>query len=86
MKPFGGGGRFAGVLGALCLTIFWLALLAPRGLDALFQPFGLYIWLGILAAAVVLPTVAAISGSKGWLVVTFLAAITLAKFFALALS
>ncbi len=70
-----------GVCGILCLGMFWLALLAPKRVDALLQPYGLYVWLGILAAAVLLTTVAAILGSRRWFVVTALGAITFAGFF-----
>jgi hypothetical protein len=79
-------GTIAGVLGILCLTLFWLALLAPQRVDALLRPYGLYVWIGVLAAAVVLPTVAAILGSRRWLFVTALGVMTLAKFFARVMS
>ena len=74
------GSTITGVFGILCLGVFWLALLVPARADALLRPYGLYVWLGVLAAAVVLTIVAAILGSKRWFVVTVLGAITFAWF------
>ncbi len=70
-----------GLLGILCTGLFWLALLAPQRVDVLLRPYGLYVWFGVLLAAVVLPTIAAFAGSKRWLLATALGVITLVKFF-----
>ena len=70
-----------GAVGALCLGVFWFALLMPARADALLRPYGLYVWLVVLASALVLTAVAAILGSKRWFVVTALGAITFAGFF-----
>jgi hypothetical protein len=53
----------------------------PARADALLRPYGLYVWLVVLASALVLTAVAAILGSKRWFVVTALGAITFAGFF-----
>jgi hypothetical protein len=74
--------QVTGLLGAMCLILFWSALLAqPERVDAFLRPYGLYISFGVLAAAVVLPTVAAILGSRRWLFVTALSVLTLVRFF-----
>lgn len=70
-----------GVFGIMCLGVFWLVLLVPARADALLRPYGLYVWLAVLASAVVLTVVAAILGSKRWFVVTALGAITFVGFF-----
>jgi len=70
-----------GLVGILCVGLFWLALLSPARVDAFLRPYGLYVWFGVLLAAVVLPTIAALVGSKRWLFATGLAVITLVKFF-----
>jgi hypothetical protein len=74
-------GALIGLLGVLCIGLFWLALLVPERADALLRPYGLYVWFGVLLGAVILPTVAALAGSKRWLIVTALGVITLVKFF-----
>jgi hypothetical protein len=69
-------------MGTLCLIVFWFALfIAPERVDALLRPYGLYACFCVLLAAVILPTIAAVSGSKLWLFATGLAVITLVKFF-----
>jgi hypothetical protein len=70
-----------GLLGILCVCLFWVALLSPARIDALLRPYGLYVWFGVLLAAIVLPTFAALVGSKRWLFATGLAVITFVKFF-----
>ena len=69
------------MIGILCLGVFWLAVLVPKRADALFRPYGLYVWVAVLASAVALTAVAAILGSKRWFVVTALGAIAFAGFF-----
>jgi hypothetical protein len=71
----------AGAVGVVCLGVFWFAILIPKYADALLRPYGLYVWLAVLASAVLLTAVAAILGSKRWLVVAALGAITFAGFF-----
>jgi hypothetical protein len=67
-----------GWAGVLCLAICWIVRLAPEIADALFlSTFGKFILLGIFLAAAVLPTIAAIRGSKWWLVVAAAGVITL---------
>jgi hypothetical protein len=80
----GSGSRYSnivGSLGILCVGSFWLALLAPERVDKLLRPYGLYAVSGVLVAAVILPSIAAIAGSKRWLFASALAVITLVKFF-----
>ncbi len=56
-----------GTLGPILLLILWLsAKFFPRESDKLLRPYGLFIWLGVLAAAILLPTIAAVRGSKWW--------------------
>jgi hypothetical protein len=69
-----------GVFGTVCLGVFFLALPIPERADEFLRPYGLYAWLSILVAAVVLTTIAAILGSKRWFVVTALGIITLVWF------
>jgi hypothetical protein len=70
-----------GAVGALCPIVTWLALSVPERADALFRPYGLYVLFGVLLAGVILPTAAALAGSKRWLIVTAFGLITLVLFF-----
>lgn len=70
-----------GTLGILCIGLFWLALLAPERVDTLLRPYGLYVWFSVLLAAVLLPSIAAVIGSRWWLIVTALAVFALVKYF-----
>lgn len=70
-----------GWLGVFFLGAFWLALVAPQRVDALLRPYGLFVWFGVLIAAVALPTIAAMRGSRWWLVATGLSVITAVDFF-----
>jgi len=70
-----------GTTGVFCLSAFGLGLLAPEHTGALLRPYGLYVWLCILGAVVVVPTVAAIRGSTLWIPVAVLGAATLVTFF-----
>lgn len=65
------GGKILGWLGVLCLAIFWSVRITPEAGDMLFgaSSVGKFIAVGIFLAAVVLPTIAGIRGSKWWLVV-----------------
>jgi hypothetical protein len=73
--------NIVGSLGILCGVLFWLSLLAPQRFDALLRPYGLYVVLGALLTAVVLPSIAAMTGSKRWLFATAFAVATLVKLF-----
>lgn len=75
-----------GMLGILCLGVFWSALLVPDRTEALLRPYGMYIWLSTLASAVVLTIVAGLLGSRRWFVVSALGAVTFAGFFVRVLS
>jgi hypothetical protein len=59
-----------GALGpALLLSLCLAARLFPRELDKLLRPYGLFVWLGILAGSVLLPTIAALRSSRWWFLV-----------------
>lgn len=59
-----------GVVGPVLLLVLWLtAKFFPRESDSLLRPYGLFVWLGVLAASILLPTIAAIRGSRWWLLV-----------------
>lgn len=71
-----------GSVGLLCVALFCLALWGPpERIDALLRPYGLYVAFGLLLAAILLPSIAAITGSKRWLFVTAFGVVTLVKFF-----
>ncbi len=70
-----------GIVGAALLLLFWLGGLAPEKADALLRPYGLFIWFGVLLAAIVLPTVAAVRASKWWLLLSAVSAFTAVRFF-----
>jgi hypothetical protein len=72
---------FIGLVGIVCIGSLPLALLAPGRVDALLRPYGLFVSLGMLAGGVVLPTVAAVFGSKLWLLIAILGAVALTWFF-----
>jgi hypothetical protein len=74
-----------GLLGAALLTLFFLADLAPKRWDALLYPYGLFVWFGILLAAIALPIIAAIRGSKWWFLLASVSAITAVRVFFLAM-
>jgi hypothetical protein len=66
-----------GLSGAVLLILFFLALQAPpKRLDALLYPYGLFVLFGVLLAAIVLPTIAALRGSKWWFLVAAASTIT----------
>jgi hypothetical protein len=82
MAEVGVRSRLLGGIGVLCLGVSWTVRLAPEIADALFlSSFGKFTLLGILLAAVLLPIVAALTGSKWWLVVTAASGIILADFY-----
>ena len=70
-----------GVLGTALLLLFWLCSFLPRQMDALLRPYGLFIWLAVLAAAILLPTIAAIRSSKWWFLVVIVSLVTAGRFF-----
>jgi hypothetical protein len=71
-----------GWVGVLCLAIYWTARFAPDVADTLaLSSFGKFVVFGSLPAGVLLTTIAAIRGSKWWLVVVAAGAITLADLF-----
>lgn len=75
-----------GVLGGVLLVLFWLGGIAPERSDALLGPYGLLIWFGILMAAIVLPLIAAIRGSKWWYLLVLASAITAVRFYLLVMT
>jgi len=69
-------------MGLLCLAIYWTARFAPDIADRFaLSSFGKFAVFGALLAGMVLTTIAAIRGSKWWLVVVAASAITLADAF-----
>ena len=72
-------GKILGWLGVLCLAIVLMVRLAPQTADDLFgvSTTGKFIAIGIFLAAATLPTIAAVRGSKWWLVVAAVSLITL---------
>jgi hypothetical protein len=67
-----------GWLGVLCLVPYWTARFAPDVADTYASSsFGTFAVFGALLAGVLLTTIAAIRGSKWWLVVVAAGAITL---------
>jgi 1-deoxy-D-xylulose 5-phosphate reductoisomerase len=50
-------------------------------MDALLRPYGLFIWLAVLGAAIILPTIAAIRSSKWWFLVVIVSLVTAGRFF-----
>ena len=59
-----------GVLGPVILLILWFAgKFYPTESDRLLRPYGLFVWLGLLAASIILPLIAAIRSSKWWFLV-----------------
>jgi hypothetical protein len=70
-----------GVLGTALLLLFWLSSFLPRQMDALLRPYGLFIWLAVLAAAILLPMIAAIRSSKWWFLVVIVSLVTAGRFF-----
>ena len=65
--------RTIAVLGALGPTLLLGLFLAGRFFpiesDNLLRPYGLFVWLGVLAGSVLLPTTAALRSSKWWFLV-----------------
>jgi hypothetical protein len=76
-------GMILGWLGVLCLAIFWFVSLAPGIADDLFgvSSVGKFILFGIFLGAAVLPTIAAVKGSKWWLAVAAASLVTLVDSF-----
>jgi hypothetical protein len=70
-----------GVLGTALLLLFWLSSFLPGQMDALLRPYGLFIWLAVLAAAILLPMIAAIRSSKWWFLVVIVSLVTAGRFF-----
>jgi hypothetical protein len=59
-----------GALGPVLLIVLCLSSkFFPAGVDRLLRHEGLIVWLGVLAASFLLPTMAALCSSKWWLVV-----------------
>jgi hypothetical protein len=79
MAEAGRHSRNVGWVGVLCLTIYWAGKLAPE-IDEAFtlSSFGKLVVFGALLAGVLLTTIAAIRGSRLWLVAVAVSAITLA--------
>jgi|GraSoiStandDraft_34_1057297.scaffolds.fasta_scaffold122773_3 hypothetical protein len=71
-----------GWVGVFCLAIYWTARFAPEIADTFaLSSFGKFVVLGTLLVGVLLTTIAAIKGSKWWLVVVAASAITLADLY-----
>ena len=72
------GRTIVGLVGVLCLAIFWTARFAPEIADAYFlSTFGKLFLVGSLLAGILLTAIASIRGSKWWLVAAAAGAITL---------
>ena len=70
-----------GALGPVLLAIFWCSgRFFPKELDNLLRPYGLFVVLGIFAASVLLPMIAALRSSKWWFLVVA-ACLAIALFF-----
>jgi len=69
-----------GCVGVLCLAIFWTAWFAPGIADTYAgSSFGKFVVFGALLAGILLTTIAAITGSKWWVVFVAAGVITLVK-------
>jgi hypothetical protein len=71
-----------GVLGPILLLILWFAgRFFPTQSDSLLRPYGLFVWLGVLAASIILPAIAAIRSSKWWFLVSGICLVVALWFF-----
>jgi hypothetical protein len=71
-----------GVLGPILLLILWLAgRFFPTQSDILLRPYGLFVWLGVLAASIILPAIAAIRSSKWWFLISGICLVVALWFF-----
>jgi hypothetical protein len=71
-----------GWIGVLCLAVYWTARFAPEVADTFaLASFGKFVVVGTLLAGAVLTTIAAVRGSRWWLVVVAASAITLADLY-----
>lgn len=71
-----------GSLGIVCLAIYGTGRFAPDIADTFaFSPFGRIAFVSTLPASVVLATIAAIRGSKWWLIIAAAGAIALADLY-----
>jgi len=69
-----------GCVGVLFLAIFWTAWFAPEIADTYAgSSFGKFVVFGALLAGVLLTAIAAVTGSKWWLVFVAAGAITLVE-------
>jgi len=75
-----------GLIGLACVVVMWMQMLAPKFmaahfsvLDSFFERIGPYYWF-LPLAMILLPTVAAIRGSRWWLAVTALSIATFVVF------
>jgi hypothetical protein len=68
-----------GSVGVLCLAIYWTAWLAPDIADTFaLSSFGKFVVFGALLAGALLTTIAAIRGSRWWLVAVAASLVTIA--------
>jgi hypothetical protein len=75
-------GTLVGSLGIICLAIYATGRFAPAIVDTFaFSPFGKIAFVSTLPASVVLATIAAIRGSKWWLIIAAAGAIALADLY-----
>jgi len=71
-----------GSIGLACVVVMWLEMLVPKFMAAHFsvlERIGPYYWF-LPLAMILLPTVAAIRGSRWWLAVTALSIATFVAF------
>jgi hypothetical protein len=80
MKSSSRSGNILGLAGVVLLGTFWLANLWPQRVDALLRPYGLFMWLVLLVAAIVLPSIAAVRSSRWWLILTCISLFTAVRF------
>jgi hypothetical protein len=74
-----------GIAGGTLLVLFFLGMISPEGTNSVVGKHGLLSWGAVLIAAIALPGIAAIRGSKWWFVLVALGVITSVGTLALAL-
>ncbi len=74
-----------GMLGAMLLVLFYLGMISPERTTSLVGRQGFLFWGWMLIAAIILPTIAAIRGSKWWFALAGASVITTLGTLALAL-
>jgi hypothetical protein len=69
--------KIFGLVGAVCLAIFWTARFVPDLADTFaVSTFGKFALFGTIPTAIVLATIAAVRGSKWWLALAVASVVT----------